>query len=89
VRPRSRRAGVAFRDRAGARLLVDTTLRRALASVQHVWADQGYTGAFAEWLREARGWHLEVVRHPARQARRYGYEERPPYRFEVRHAGGS
>ena len=43
-----------------------------------MWADQGYTGAFAEWLHATRGWHLEVVRHhPARQAWRYGYEDRP------------
>jgi transposase len=48
-----------------------------------VWADQGYTGAFAEWLHATRGWHLEVVRHPARQAWRYGYEDRPTRTFEV------
>ncbi len=52
-------------------------------SLQPVWADQGYTGAFADWLREARGWQLEVVRHPARRARRYGYEDRPKHKFEV------
>ena len=48
-----------------------------------MWADQGYTGAFAEWLHATRGWHLEVVRHPARQALRYGYEDRPTRTFEV------
>ena len=70
-------------DREGARLLVAGMAPAALPSLQRVWADQGYTGAFAQWLREARGWELEVVRHPARQAWRYGYEERPRHKFEV------
>ena len=48
-----------------------------------MWAEQGCTGAFAEWLHATRGWHLEVVRHPARQAWRYGYEDRPTRTFEV------
>ncbi len=70
-------------DREGARQLVEAARPAALASLQHVWADQGYTGAFAEWLYATRGWHLEVVRHPARQAWRYGYEERPKHTFHV------
>ena len=51
-------------DREGARQLVESARPAAVASLQHVWADQGYTGAFAEWLHATRGWHLEVVRHP-------------------------
>jgi transposase len=70
-------------DRAGARLLVETTAPTELASLRLVWADQGYTGAFAQWLRQSRGWALEVVRHPARQAWRYGLEVRPPHRIQV------
>ena len=70
-------------DREGARLLVERVLPDALPSLQLVWADQGYTGAFAHWLRETRGWQLDVVRHPARQAWRYGYEERPTRTFQV------
>ena len=69
-------------DRRGARQLVEGT-PNVLRSVQVVWADQGYTGAFAEWLQETHGTRLEVVRHPARQAWRYGYEERPRRTFEV------
>jgi putative transposase len=72
-----------LQDRAGARLLVEATAPTELPALRHVWADQGYTGAYAEWLREARGWELEVVRHPARQAWRYGYEDRPQHAFEV------
>ncbi len=42
-----------------------------------------YTGAFAAWLREARGCGLEVVRHPERQLRRDGYADRPARAFRV------
>src|SRR5215208_2079738 len=72
-----------LQDRVGARLLVDTMAPNALSSLQLVWADQGYTGPFAEWLRQTHGCRLEVVRHPARQAWRYGYEERPRHTFRV------
>jgi putative transposase len=55
VRPRRRRAGVAFRDRAGARMLADAAAPRELPRLALVWADQGYTGPFTAWLQEARG----------------------------------
>jgi transposase len=70
-------------DRAGAHLLVDTVAAGALPKLSVVWADQGYTGALAARLRETRGWRVEVVRHPARQLWRYGYEERPAHTFRV------
>ena len=70
-------------DRAGARLLVEATAPTELRSLQRVWADQGYTGAFAEWLHETRGWRLEVVRHADRQPVRYGLTERPARTFRV------
>ena len=53
-------------DRDGARLLVETARRGELPRLELVWADQGYTGAFARWLEEQRGWRLQVVRHPQR-----------------------
>ena len=43
-----------------------------------MWADQGYTGAFASWLHDARGWRLGVVRHPEAQLWRDGPEEEKP-----------
>jgi putative transposase len=58
-------------------------LRHELPRVELVWADQGYTGAFAEWLRETRGWRLEVVRHADRQLVRYRLVERPTRTFRV------
>jgi putative transposase len=70
-------------DRAGARLLAETVTPNAFPALHHVWADQGYTGPLAAWLREARGWRVEVVRHPARQLWRYGYEEKPAHTFRV------
>ena len=70
-------------DRAGARRLVETARSGELPRLQLVWADQGYTGAFASWLRGTRGWRLEVVRHPEAQLWRYGLEERPRGVFRV------
>ena len=50
----------------GARLLVRSSTPDALPRLELVWADQGYTGAFARWLEAERGWRLEVVRPPER-----------------------
>ena len=70
-------------DRDGARLLVDTGPPGAVPRLELVWADQGYTGAFAHWLECKRGWRLEVVRHPERQLWHYGLEEKPRHTFRV------
>jgi putative transposase len=70
-------------DRAGARSLVDAVADDALPRLGMVWADQGYTGPFAAWLHDTRGWRVVVVRHPARQLWRYGYEARPARTFRV------
>ena len=75
--------GADVQDRAGARRLVETARPAELPRMQLVWADQGYTGAFAAWLREARRWRLDVVRHPAAQLRRYGLEDKPRGVFRV------
>jgi putative transposase len=53
------------------------------ASLQLVWADQGYTGTFAQSLHETHRCRLEVVRHPQRQLWRYGLEEKPAHTFRV------
>lgn len=75
--------GADVQDRAGARRLVEIGRPSELPRMQLVWADRGYTGAFAHWLRDARGWRLEVVRHPERHLWRYGLEERPAHTFRV------
>ena len=69
-------------DRAGARLLLQTA-PNVPPSLQLVWADRGYTGAFAQRLYEERGCRLEVVRHPQRQLWRCGREEKPTHAFRV------
>jgi putative transposase len=71
-------------DRDGARRLLTTAAPNELPCMALVWADQGYTGAFARWLEEARGWRLQVVRHPERQLWHYGLvEARPARTFRV------
>jgi transposase len=69
-------------DREGARLLVEAA-PQVSPPLQVVWADQGYTGAFAQWLRETRGCRLQVVRHSERQLWRYGLEAKPTHSFRV------
>jgi putative transposase len=59
--------GADLHDRDGARRLVETAGASELARLELVWADQGYTGAFARWLEDERGWHLQVIHHPQRQ----------------------
>jgi transposase len=74
---------------ADAARLVPAVVHRLLAppllppSLGVVWADQGYTGPFAEWLHATRGCRLQVVRHPERQVWRYGLEEKPTHTFRV------
>jgi putative transposase len=64
-------------DTAGARQMVEATPTTALPRLELVWADGAYTGAFATWLRQERGWRVEVPFHRQRQAWRYGLEEKP------------
>lgn len=61
----------------------DRRTGRTRARLELVWADQGYTGAFARWLRDTRGWRLYVGRHPERQRWRSGSEEKPRHTFRV------
>ena len=64
-------------DRAGARSLIEAAPPRALPRLELVRADGAYTGSFARWLADERGWRLEIPRHHQRQAWRYGLEEKP------------
>ncbi len=70
-------------DREGARLLVGASAPNLVASLRLLWADQGYTGTLAQWLRETQGCRLEVVRRPERQCWQYGLEEKPRHTFRV------
>jgi transposase len=64
-------------DTAGARQMVEMTSSTALPHLELVWADGAYTGPFAKWLDQARGWRVEVPFHRQRQAWRYGLEDKP------------
>lgn len=70
-------------DRDGARLLLETAKPTELPRLEVVWADQGYTGAFAHGLRATCRWQLDVVRHPERHLWRYGLEAKPRPAFRV------
>jgi transposase len=54
-----------------------------LPRVELLWADGAYTGTFAHWLADARGWRVEVPRHPDTQLWRYGLKDKPQDKFIV------
>ncbi len=54
-------------DRDGARW-VFTSVAGRWTELQKVWADQGYTGDLAEWLRAEYGIELEIVVRSTEQA---------------------
>jgi putative transposase len=64
-------------DTVGARQMVEAAPRATLPRLELVWADGAYTGPFATWLANKRGWRMEVPFHRQRQAGRYGLEQRP------------
>jgi putative transposase len=64
-------------DRDGGQKLLTSELKEELPQLAVVWADVAYTGRFREWVRQERGWHVEVPRHPDRQLWRYGLEQKP------------
>ena len=64
-------------DRDGGQRLLTEQLEEELPRLAVLWADGAYTGRFREWVREERGWRVEVPRHPDRQLWRYGLEEKP------------
>lgn len=60
-------------DRQGGRLLVEA-IRGRFPALQHVWADQGYTGEFKRWASKELDIELEVVYPWWRQLQRYAPE---------------
>jgi transposase len=51
-------------DRDGAAELWRRLGWRALPRLRHGWVDQGYRGAFVDWVRSSFGLRLEVVQRP-------------------------
>jgi putative transposase len=66
-------------DRDGARRVMGGGLRQRYPRMRLVWADRGYNGALAEWMKEKLGWALKIVKPPRRWVRVPEGEEPPPY----------
>jgi putative transposase len=41
-------------------------LEKAQGCLQHIWADNGYSGALQAWAKAQYGWELEIIRRPPR-----------------------
>jgi putative transposase len=54
-----------LQDRAAVPMLLDG-IGAPFPRLQHVWVDQGYTGAGRDWIQRELGWSVEVVQHPAK-----------------------
>ena len=52
-----------LQDRAGVSLVLHG-IEEEFPGLEHVWADQGYTGGGKRWIEEQLGWNVEIVQHP-------------------------
>jgi putative transposase len=52
-----------LQDRAAVPVLLDG-VAPVFPHMEHVWVDQGYTGAGKRWITEHLGWSVTVVQHP-------------------------
>jgi putative transposase len=50
-------------DRAAVPLVLDGVAEQ-FPRLEHLWADQGYTGTGKEWIEQQLGWTVEIVQHP-------------------------
>ena len=50
-----------IQDREGARTLLEKVKGR-LPRLKKIWADGGYTGTLVDWVKDACGWVLEIVK---------------------------
>jgi putative transposase len=57
-------------DREGGRVVLASVGQR-LPRLQHIWADQGYTGTLQRWAAQEYGWNVQVVYPTWRQLTRY------------------
>jgi putative transposase len=60
-------------DRKGGQWVLEAA-GDAFPRLQHIWADQGYTGTLVRWAQEAHGWRVQVVYPQFRQLQRYAPE---------------
>ena len=52
-----------LQDRAAVPLVLDAAAQ-AFPRLEHLWADQGYTGSGQDWVEQQLGWRVAIVRHP-------------------------
>jgi putative transposase len=52
-----------LQDRAAVPLVLDG-IHQEFPQLEHLWADQGYTGGGRRWIEEQLGWSVEIVHHP-------------------------
>jgi putative transposase len=57
-------------DRAGGQWVLQAA-GKSFPRLQHIWADQGYTGTLVRWAAQEYGWTLQVVYPADRQVKRY------------------
>jgi putative transposase len=55
-----------LQDRDGARLVL-AGLKQTFPRLQHLWADQAYTGELLEWIQIHLGWTVEIVERSPRR----------------------
>jgi len=59
-------------DRKGGQWVLETAAAAAaFPRLQHIWADQGYTGTLVRWAEQEYGWTVQVVYPADRQMKRY------------------
>ena len=52
-----------LQDRAAVPLVLEGAAEE-FPRLEHLWVDQGYTGAGKTWIEKHLGWSVEVVKHP-------------------------
>lgn len=65
-----------LQDRAAVPLVLEGAAT-AYPTIELVWADRGYTGTGAQWIRDQLGWHVEIVQHPPRYGRAWQWVPDP------------
>ena len=58
-------------DRKGGQWVLEAASDRTYPRLQHIWADQGYTGTLVRWAEQEHGWTVQVVYPEDRQLKRY------------------
>jgi putative transposase len=60
-------------DRKGGQQVLEAA-SNTYPRLQHIWADQGYTGTLVRWAAQTYGWTVQVVYPQLRQMKRYAPE---------------